>query len=78
MADAALNLLFVSDLEKATNRQFALIDCGYVSQNVYLYCASEGLGTVVRGSFDKEVLSKLLGLPSNQEVLLTQSVGYVK
>ena len=76
--DAALNLLFVSDLDKATNRQFALIDCGYVSQNVYLYCASEGLGTVVRGSFDKEVLSQLLGLPSNQEVLLTQSVGYVK
>ncbi|MDI9521700.1 MAG: nitroreductase family protein, partial [Bacteroidota bacterium] len=62
----------------ASSRDFALIDCGFVSQNVYLYCASEGLGTVVRGFFDKKVLSELLELPSSQEVLLTQSVGYVK
>jgi SagB-type dehydrogenase family enzyme len=78
VAKAALNLIFVSDMEKASSRDFALVDCGFVSQNVYLYCASEGLGTVVRGFFDKEELSELLELPSNQEVLLTQSVGYVK
>ncbi|HHU97562.1 MAG TPA: SagB/ThcOx family dehydrogenase [Petrimonas sp.] len=78
VAEAALNLIFVSDMEKASSRDFALIDCGFVSQNVYLYCASEGLGTVVRGFFDKKVLSELLELPSSQEVLLTQSVGYVK
>ncbi len=78
VAGAALNLIFVVDMDKASSRQYACIDCGYVSQNIYLYCASEGLGTVARGSFDKEALSKLLGLPSNQEVLLTQSVGYVK
>ncbi len=78
VAEAALNLIFVSDMEKASSRDFALIDCGFVSQNVYLYCASEGLGSVVRGFFDKKVLSELLELPSSQEVLLTQSVGYVK
>lgn len=76
VAQAALNLLFVSDLEKASNREAAHIDCGFVGQNVYLYCASEGLGAVVRASFDKDRLRELLNLPSNQEVLLTQSVGY--
>jgi len=76
VAQAALNLIFVSDMEKASSRQYAYTDCGFVSQNIYLYCASEGLGSVVRGSFDKEKLHQLLNLGPNQEVLLTQSVGY--
>lgn len=76
VAVAGLNLVFVSDMEKASNRNSALIDCGFVGQNVYLYCASEGLGSVVRGLFDKDVLSNLLALKPNREVLLTQSVGY--
>ncbi len=76
VAQAALNLVFVSDMEKASNREAAHIDCGFVAQNVYLYCASEGLGAVVRAMFDKDKLSRLLNLDDNQEVLLTQSVGY--
>ncbi|RNC65587.1 SagB/ThcOx family dehydrogenase [Proteiniphilum sp. X52] len=76
VARAALNLIFVSDMAKASSREYAYTDCGFVAQNVYLYCASEGLGTVVRGSFDKDKLSELLKLNSNQQVLLTQSVGY--
>ena len=54
------------------------MDCGFVSQNVYLYCASEGLGTVVRGFFDQESVKRTSRASSSQEVLLTQSVGYVK
>lgn len=76
VAHTALNLIFVSDLEKASNREAAHIDCGFVAQNVYLYCASEGLGAVVRASFDKDKLGQLFNLAPNQEVLLTQSVGY--
>ena len=76
VAQAALNLIFVSDLDKASSRQYAYTDCGFVAQNVYLYCASEGLGAVVRGSFDKDKLNELLNLKSNQEILLTQTVGY--
>jgi len=75
VAQAALNLIFVSDLGKASSKQYAYTDCGFVAQNVYLYCASAGLGSVVRGSFDKEKLSKLLNLTPPQEVLLTQTVG---
>lgn len=76
VATAPLNILFVSDSEKASGRNYAYTDCGFVSQNIYLYCASEGLGTVVRGSFDKKELEELLQLPPNKEVLLSQTVGY--
>lgn len=78
VADVPLNIIFVADMEKASSREYAYTDCGYISQNIYLFAASEGLATVVRGSFDKDSLTTLLKLPSNQEVLLTQSVGYPK
>lgn len=71
-----LNLIFVVDMQKASGREYAFTGCGFVSQNIYLYCASEGLGSVVRGMFDKDKLQALLGLEATQEVLLTQSVGY--
>ena len=75
---APLNFVLVANLDKASHRDAALTDCGFISQNIYLFCASEGLGSVVRGSFDKEGLQNLLGLGENQEVLLTQTVGYRK
>lgn len=78
VADAALNVLLVADSEKASSLRYSYTNCGYISQNIYLYCASEGLGTVARGSFDKEELHKLLQLSSSQEVLLAQTVGFVK
>lgn len=49
---------------------------GFISQNVYLYCALEGLSTVVCGLFDMEALGKVLSLCPGQRVILTQSVGY--
>ncbi|MDR3218365.1 MAG: SagB/ThcOx family dehydrogenase [Dysgonamonadaceae bacterium] len=73
---APLNFIFVANLDKASNRDAALTDCGFISQNIYLFCASEGLITVVRGSYDKDGLHKLLTLNDKQEVLLTQTVGY--
>ena len=78
VAIASLNLIFVADMKKASSKEYAYTDCGFISQNVYLFAASEGLGTVVRGSFNKDSLAKLLSLPSHQEVLLTQTVGYTK
>ena len=78
VANAPVNILFVSDSGKASGKNYAYTDCGFVSQNIYLYCASEGLATVVRGSYDKKALEELLQLPENKEVLLTQTVGYPK
>ena len=73
---APLNIIFVADLDKAPGNDMMFVDCGFVSQNIYLYCASAGLGTVVRGSFDGDELEKVLKLNERQKVLLTQSVGY--
>lgn len=78
VADAPVNILFVSDSEKASSKSYAYTDCGFVAQNIYLFCASEGLGAVVRGSYDKKELEELLQLPANKEVLLSQTVGYPK
>lgn len=78
VAVAALNIVFVSDSEKASSEKYAYVNCGYVSQNIYLYCASEGLSTVARGSFEPERLRSLLPIKPTQQILLTQSVGYTE
>ncbi|HOG06110.1 MAG TPA: SagB/ThcOx family dehydrogenase [Paludibacter sp.] len=76
--DAPLNIMIVADMDKAASQQYSYTNCGYISQNIYLYCASEGLATVARGSFDKEELYGLLQLSKSQEVLLAQTVGFPK
>lgn len=77
VANASANIILVADMNKASSREYAYTDCGFVAQNIYLFAASEGLGAVSRGWYDKDVLAKLLNLPSHKEVLLTQSVGIV-
>jgi nitroreductase len=80
--DAPVTLVFVSDLSKMGDGKLedkmntANIDIGYISQNVYLYCASEGLVTGARGSVDKEKLAPELKLRPDEVIILAQSVGY--
>jgi SagB-type dehydrogenase family enzyme len=82
--DAAVNLVYVSDLSKAGSpaspeaEMYTAADVGFIAQNVYLYCASEGLATVVRASIDKPALAKTLNLQPQQKIILAQSVGYSK
>jgi nitroreductase len=57
---------------------YTAADVGFIAQNVYLYCASEGLATVVRGSVDKPALAKLLNLKPQQKIILAQSVGFAR
>ena len=80
---AAVNLVYVCNIERCATKgdtqkltESTYANAGFVSQNVYLFCASEGLGTVVRGYVDKELLSKEMNLTSDQMVVLCQSVGY--
>jgi nitroreductase len=84
-ATAALNLVYVADLAKAgrsaTDPQQMLnvgADVGFIAENAYLFCASEGLATVVRASIDKPALARLLKLRDTQIIVLAQSVGYPK
>jgi nitroreductase len=82
--DAPVNLVFVADYSKMGNMPdtqkdfYAATDTGYISQNVYLYCASEGLATVVRGSVDKPACQAAMKLRADQKVILAQTVGYPK
>ena len=55
---------------------YSIANAGFISQNVYLYAATAGLATVVRGLIDKESLGKALKLRREQKVILAQTVGY--
>jgi SagB-type dehydrogenase family enzyme len=82
--DAPVNLVFVANYTrmgegpKEMQDFYAAMDTGYISQNVYLYCASAGLATVARGWVDKEALAKAMMLGADQKIMLAQTVGYPK
>jgi nitroreductase len=56
---------------------YSAADTGFIGQNVYLFCASEGLATVVRGSVDRPALAKVMKLRPEQKIILAQTVGYL-
>jgi len=80
--EAPLNLIYVADLSRisrGTNEEkdfFSATDTGFIAQNVYLFCASEGLATVVRANIDKPTLAKTMKLGPDQRITLSQTVGY--
>jgi len=80
--DAPVDLIYVSNFSKTAraseeNRlMWTSADCGFIAQNVYLFCASEGLSCVVRGSIDKPALAKAMRLGEDQKIILSQTVGY--
>ncbi|MBF0384568.1 MAG: SagB/ThcOx family dehydrogenase [Candidatus Omnitrophica bacterium] len=79
--EAPLNLIYVADFSKMNFEQkdkeiYAATDAAFISQNVYLFCSSEGLSTVVLGWVDKPKLESAMGLDKNKKVIYTQPVGY--
>jgi len=82
VATAPLNLIYVAHGERMTDispeerRLYASVDAGFIGQNVYLLCASEGLATVFRGAVDYAKLARTLQLPDQQFVTFAQTVGY--
>jgi len=79
---APLNLIYVGDYAKIPRGSdedklfYSANHAGYISQNVYLFCASEGLSTVVRAMINKEELAKAMKLRPEQHIMLAQTVGY--
>lgn len=71
--DAPLNLIFVSDIKQAA---MASYDVGHCSENVYLYCASEGLKCVVRAGAKEAELLKVMKLDASYKFILAETVGY--
>ena len=76
----AMTLVIVSDTSKWKNGdlKYPSVHAGSAIQNVYLYCASEGLGTVVCASYDEAALTKALKLNDNERIILTQIIGGMK
>ena len=79
--DAPLNLVYVADLAKtgrasADRDTYVAVDAGVIVQNVYLFCASEGLATVVRGSVDRAALAKAMHLRDSQRIIVAQTFAY--
>lgn len=83
VARAAVDLLYVQDTGKWGNRKIPttdILNCGFAHaglsmQGVYLYAASQGWGARTRMNFDKEKLTKLLGLTEQHNFTLMQCVG---
>jgi len=82
--DAPVQLVLVADLSRMSGNSSsgklntAYIDAGYISQNIYLWCASEELGTGARAMIDHEVLSPKLKLDDEQRIIIAHSVGHIK
>jgi len=84
MHSAPIGLIYVSDyskmktyLAKDDNRKWFVsgTDTGFISQNVYLYCVTAGLNTVVLGLVNRNKLHKVMGLKDCEKVVYTQVVG---
>jgi nitroreductase len=80
-AKAPMDLIYVADYSRADGDEkdreyYSAVDTGFVSQNVYLFCASEGLSTVILGYVDRLALAKIMNLRKDQKIMFTQPVGY--
>jgi nitroreductase len=82
VGSAPVNLVYVAhgermtDVADADRRLYASVDSAFIGQNIYLFCASEGLATVFRGAVDYPALDVALRLPKGQFVTFAQTVGY--
>lgn len=74
MENAPLVLIYTGNNES----NYVEMHAGSAYQNVGLYAASAGLNAVVHGYFDKEQVAKLIKLPENKKVIITQAIGWGK
>jgi len=85
MQSAPMGLVYVADLSRMTSpllrsleakRFTAWVDTGFISQNVYLYCAAANMATVALMLIDRIALREKLALNEDQKIVMTQAVGY--
>jgi SagB-type dehydrogenase family enzyme len=84
---AAVNLVYVYNPKEMKNPRMQIpqekrmvwidVEVGCMVQNVYLYCASEGLASVVRGMIDQKKFGEVIKVKPDQ-VIIAQTVGYPK
>lgn len=82
--EAPLDLVYVADHARmgmvpvAQRESYASTAAGAIAQNVYLFAACNDLATVIRAWIDRAAIADALGLTHDQQVLLSQTVGYSK
>lgn len=82
--EAPLDLVYVADYARMNRvpagqrESYASVAAGAITQNIYLFAASNGLATVIRAWIDRAAIADALGLTHDQQVLLSQTVGYPK
>ena len=82
--EAPLDLVYVADHARmgmvpvAQRESYSSTSAGAIAQNVYLFAASNDLATVIRAWIDRAAIADALGLTHDQQVLLSQTVGYPK
>ena len=82
--EAPLDLVYVADQSRmklipvSQRAGFAFAAAGAITQNVYLFAASNGLATVIRAWIDRDAIANALGLGHDEHVLLSQTVGFPK
>ncbi len=82
--EAPLDIVFVADYSRmklapvAQRESYASVAAGAISQNLYLFAASNGLSTVIRAWINREAIADALGLSHEQHVLLSQTVGFAQ
>ncbi|MFC1494484.1 SagB/ThcOx family dehydrogenase [Thermodesulfobacteriota bacterium] len=87
VTEAPVNLIYVADYEKASfqgrrmpefEETWSYANTGFIAQNVYLWCASEGLACIVRAMADGEAIKKALKLRPDQHFVLAQTIAHFK
>ena len=82
--EAPMDLVYVADhrrmhlMPAAQRESYSSVAAGAIAQNVYLFAASNGLATVLRAWIDREAIADALGLTHDEQVLLSQTIGYPK
>lgn len=82
VGSAAAEIVFVADTSKITGKtdrgviETIYVDTGFISQNIYLFCASAGLASVVRAMVPKGDLAARMDLAPSQEITLVHTVGW--
>lgn len=80
--EAPIALIFYANYDKmknfddASKEFYGATDAGFVSQNVYLYCAAHNLNTVVMGYIDRDAIRQMIDVDG--KAILVQPVGYPK
>ena len=82
VADAPINIIYVCRKQLITGKTpdeliaATYANTGFIAQNVYLFCASESLATVVRAMVDRDKLAAAMSLSDDSMITLVQTVGY--